>query len=72
MQTPIKWNDYLPGMRGSAILRRREVPKNSNGLGPSGVYTNSQEKRRPEGRRDLLLCLILFQTSQSHDTEAPD
>lgn len=72
MQTPIKWNDYLPGVRGLAILRRREVPKNSNGLCPSGVYTNSQEKSRSEGSRDLLLCLILFQTSQSHDTEAPD
>lgn len=71
MQTPIKWNDYLPGMRGLTILRR-EVPKNSNGLCPSGVYTNSQEKSRPEGSRDLLLCLILFQTSQPHDAEAPD
>lgn len=37
MQIPIKWNDYMPGMRGLVILRRK-LPKNSNWLSPSGVY----------------------------------
>lgn len=50
MRTPIKWNDYMPGTRGLAILRR-ELTKNSNGLSPSGVYTNTQEKSQPKGRR---------------------
>lgn len=51
MQTPIKWNDYVPGMKGLAILRR-ELPQNSNGLSPSGVYTITQEKSQPKGRRE--------------------
>lgn len=60
MQTPIKWNDYMPGMRALTILRRRKLPKNSNWLSPSGVYMGSKEKNQAHGEGgNMLLCLIL-------------
>lgn len=56
MQTPIKWNDDMPGMRGSAILRRKELPKNSNGLSLSGVCSNIQEKSQAQGEEGIHFC----------------
>lgn len=64
MQIPIKWNDYMPGMSGLAILRRK-LPKNSNWLIPSGVYKWYQrQKSGPQGGREYVSVPDPF--SKSH------
>lgn len=56
----IKWNDYMSGMRGLSILRRRKLSKISNWLSPSGVYIYSKD--RSQAHREggnMFLCLVL-------------
>lgn len=60
MQIPIKWNDYIPGMRGLVILRRK-LPKNSRTSSVLQVSTSDiRDKSQAHGEEgNMFLCLIL-------------